>query len=1160
MEDNLNMKKIFGVDNIKVSVPLKGLSLLAAIVLLLSSVPQLKGVTDQISHDIYDFDSRFFYKTPKVYKDNNITSFSQSLERKNPSLWKPDHVDEQQDFMLGEFIIKFTSDANLNIQSSIDGVVTTGVSSIDDLNKQYHLISMEKIFKTRDDVNISLDLSTIYKCSVPKKSDIISITEAYQCDPFVEYAEPNFIRHISGFPIDPDFCYQWSLYNTGSGESIFIKDECTFDADIDAPEAWNVETGDGNVTIAVIDTGVDYNHDDLIENIWINDNEIPDNGIDDDGNNFVDDYYGYDFCTRGQERDNDPMDEHNHGTHCAGIAGAKSDNVVVQHIHREGEALAGNEKQVNLAGGDIDDGWQYQSNSPYKKKKIILTCPDSNILYHRDLIRFYHGYGHYTWGFGSMNPLFEAPSPNPTGIAVVNERYWVSDPSLDQIYEIILLPDGQTVKGDFFPSPGPEPRGLEWDGTNFWNVEASTNTVYKLTHNGSIVDSFHAPDSETWGVTVGGGFIWVSGSATDKTYKMDGNGSVVSEFDTGLILWWGCQGDCNKRTMPRGLMWDNETGFIINVDDGSWSDSHVPEFGCCFIVDPTPRDEYFNRGIAGVSWNCKIMSIRSFDSGGYGTDTDAADAIIYASDNGADVISMSWGSDSSSQYIQDAVDYAYETGVVLVAAAGNYDTDEEHYPAAYENVIAVAATDENDRRAFFGCWGSCYYSNYGEWIGVSAPGRNIVSMALNNDYATYSGTSMACPHVAGLAALIISHFPEYSNAMVIERIITTTDNIDSPNPGFEGLLGTGRINAYKALTFENATLPTSSPLVWVDKANKDGPWDGTPKHPYWSINEGAYAVEENGTVNVQNGTYVESVSLFKPANLLGMDKNTTILEYGKSSPMYILADGVTIKEFTIQNAGNLIDYEPGTIQAPGIWLLSSHNNVEDTIIKDGIDVGICNAHWGYPEEEFPLHDNTFNNNSIKNHSTGIFVRDSDNNSIYGNKIIHNFYGITLAETSNNNTIVDNTIAHNIETGIYLINCWYDDIMTHNSIFQNTIENSKYGIYIYKCDYQNEGNITSNKFYHNNFINNIIHAYDPFINCWDDGYPSGGNYWTNYSGSDRYRGPYQNISGCDRIGDTPYNISGGDNQDRYPLMNPYPFIDLMISNLSAERISQTMMKN
>jgi subtilisin family serine protease len=169
-----------------------------------------------------------------------------------------------------------------------------------------------------------------------KLPDGITVGDAvvkYMSDPNVEYAEPNYIRRVYSItPDDTYFLNQWGLNNTGS--YAYGSD----DADIDAPEAWGIIVGSQSVGIAVIDTGIDYNHADLVGNIWINDESNCTDGIDNEGNVFIDDCRGWDFTTCAQfnedgitcetvkSEDNDPMDDNGHGTHVAGIIGARGNN------------------------------------------------------------------------------------------------------------------------------------------------------------------------------------------------------------------------------------------------------------------------------------------------------------------------------------------------------------------------------------------------------------------------------------------------------------------------------------------------------------------------------------------------------------------------------------------------------------------------------------------------------------------------------------------------------------------------------------------------------------------------------------------------------------------------------------------------------------------
>lgn len=199
-----------------------------------------------------------------------------------------------------------------------------------------------------------------------------------------------------------------------------------------------------------------------------------------------------------------------------------------------------------------------------------------------------------------------------------------------------------------------------------------------------------------------------------------------------------------------------------------------------------------SQGITGVAWRSKLMPVKVLDFDGAGTYSDVAEGIIYAADNGAKVINLSLGAYSYSQTLQDAVDYAYQKGCVIVAAAGNDNTNEPLYPAACNNIIGVAATDQNDER-----WTS---SNYGDYIDVSAPGVNIYSTSLNNIYSSANGTSASAPFVSGLAALLLSQNSTLANYEVENRIRQSADDLSTA--GRDDYYGYGRINTYNALVNE----------------------------------------------------------------------------------------------------------------------------------------------------------------------------------------------------------------------------------------------------------------------------------------------------------------------------------------------------------------------
>jgi len=354
-------------------------------------------------------------------------------------------------------------------------------------------------------------------------------------NPLIEWIEPRFVYEVVHTPNDPDFANQWNLMK------------------IKAADAWDLSKGDTSVIIGIVDTGVDWDHPDLNANVWRNWNEIPNNGIDDDNNGFIDDFIGWDFGGLNGTPDNNPVEDRpEHGTHVAGIVSAVTDNGI---------------------------------------------------------------------------------------------------------------------------------------------------------------------------------------------------------------------------------------------------------------------------GIASIGYKCKVMAIKACRDD-YRSPTNTAyivygyEGIVYAAQNGAQIINCSWGGSGYSILGQQTIDYVTSLGSLVVAAAGNSNSKNDHYPSGYKNVLSVASTDQGDYKSSF--------SNYGYSVDVSAPGNNILSTWQNDTYFYASGTSMASPLAAGLAGLVKSKFPNYNPLQVAEQIRVTTDDINSLNPTFANLLGKGRINAKRALEEINAKSVRAIQTEFSDSPGGDG--------------------------------------------------------------------------------------------------------------------------------------------------------------------------------------------------------------------------------------------------------------------------------------------------------------------------------------------------
>lgn len=241
---------------------------------------------------------------------------------------------------------------------------------------------------------------------------------------------------------------------------------------------------------------------------------------------------------------------------------------------------------------------------------------------------------------------------------------------------------------------------------------------------------------------------------------------------------------------------DDIKGFDAADNQSDPMDDNGHGTHCAGIIGAEGNND---EGIAGINWNVQIMPLKFLGKGGYGSVKDAIESINYAIDrkrNGVNIriISASWGSTQYSKALEDAIRAAGEADILFVAAAGNSSSSNDkqpHYPSNYNlpNVISVAALDRNDQLASF--------SNYGvKTVHIAAPGREIVSTWLGDDYREASGTSMATPYVSGTAALILANQPDLSVEELRAKVLKSVDKIDSLNGKVET---GGRLNAAKAL-------------------------------------------------------------------------------------------------------------------------------------------------------------------------------------------------------------------------------------------------------------------------------------------------------------------------------------------------------------------------
>lgn len=328
--------------------------------------------------------------------------------------------------------------------------------------------------------------------------------------------------------------------------------------------------------------------------------------------------------------------------------------------------------------------------------------------------------------------------------------------------------------------------------------------------------------AEQWGLHntgQSGGTPDVDIDAPEAWEIFSGNDIIVAVTDTGVNyshpdlaanMWR------NPGEIPGDGIDNDGNGYvddIYGIDEADKDCDPMDDDGhgshCAGIIGAVGNNAL---GVVGVNWRVRIMALDFFDSRGWGEEANAIKCIEYAIRHGARVISASWGGDPYNPALYDAIELAGRSNILFVAGAGNNAKNNDitpFYPSSYsnENIIAVAASDRNDAMAYFSCYGS-------NSVDLAAPGMEILSTVLFDQYGYKQGTSMATPFVTGAAALLLSIKPELSYAAVKKALLENVDRV----PAFASqLLSGGRLNVYKAALAILPAVEFDRPTIFADE-------------------------------------------------------------------------------------------------------------------------------------------------------------------------------------------------------------------------------------------------------------------------------------------------------------------------------------------------------
>ena len=610
-------------------------------------------------------------------------------------------------FVPGELLVKFRSDVRK--QAAAD-------------YQEWFNISTRRTFAINGYQHVKL----------PAGVDIEEALELYLEDPDVEHAEPNYLIFADvKIPTDTDFYKLWGLNNTGQDVGGI---NGTPDADIDAPEAWDVTTGSSDVIVAVVDSGVDISHPDLQANIWINPGEIPDNGVDDDGNGYIDDVSGWDFL----DNDKVPNDAMGHGTHVAGTVAAVGDNAI----------------------GVTGVSWTAQ----------IMPLRFLDAL-----------------GFGNTADAIDAIEyATAMGADVINNSWGGSGynqalkDAIDASDAVVVCAAGNTISGGrnndaipHYPS--------SFNSAHIISVAASDqdDNLASFSNYGAVSVDVAAPGTNIYSTVPGSVGIW------------------IDSFDDGSIADWTTGGTNNSWGTTNALPFsgsyslaDSPAGNYLN-DTDSWAG--------------TPAVDLSNHSSARLEFKLVASSEFLFDRLRVQVSTNRVNWSTYA-------VKL-----EDVGIFTDGVHGAQLLWTTGIVDLGDYEGQSSVY-IRFKFTSDASVTGDGA---------------YIDDVAVTAAASSYSA----DSYGYYDGTSMATPHVSGLAALLKAHNPALTNTEIKAAIESSVDTKSSLN---NKVATEGRINAAAALAAPqisdvqvSAITETTAVITWTTDIPGDSEVQSGPASNNW---------------------------------------------------------------------------------------------------------------------------------------------------------------------------------------------------------------------------------------------------------------------------------------------------------------------------------------